>query len=457
MVTEMRSSSITSFTNYSNNSPPSNDHVDKGVKGGKKFNLTLCIDRPAADFENRETSKKGNGFLRKNEQLRKEKGFSSGIVVVGYAPGAKEKQIFRLAEEAIFHSKNKQWSSRLRCCIGVKLLERGTYQIDGMDREQMVILNILLSIRSSSKKIPFSTSSLVVQYLGYEGEARPIAIFKPRDEVRGARNSFEDACRSTDGILPKNEVPNEVIIAGLRRSPYLPIAMDVRLASDKFSIRGINQKQVVLKEGVLQEFVSADPLSSIQQKDGTIPELTSEELQRVAITDLAFCNTDRNLGNMMYSPKKGIVQIDHALVLPSRFASACEFAWTSWGIAKLPFTKDSLYEIEKMVFAKDRKKILAAYPSYPPGSLEVMEICYHLLRKGAKAGLTPFQISLFYQAFGSEFEGSMLTRMYNECKDKKRQWQRVAAMKKQLNNAIKKVKAKGSNLDCVQALEELLR
>jgi len=184
--------------------------------------------------------------------------------------------------------------------------------------------------------------------------------------------------------------------------------------------------------------------------------MTARELQKIAITDLAFHNTDRHLGNILYSQKQSnFMQIDHALVLPKDFMSEGTFAWASWPAAHYPFTEDSLQEISAMNFKKDRWRIKTVYPHYPEASLEVMEICYYLLKEGAAIGLTPFQISLFYQGFGDGLAGNLLMEMWKNHAEKDKE-PRIVTMKKNLTVAMKKIQRAKPPLADKEAAQKLL-
>ncbi len=219
-----------------------------------------------------------------------------------------------------------------------------------------------------------------------------------------------------EGIDPSNEIPNEVIVAGLRN---LDIASIETSLTGHFYVRGEGRTTSVTKVGALMPFVpSSTDLLQIQGNDlkRIIRDLALQTVQELAITDLGYCNTDRTMGNILYSPETGRIHfIDNALVLPAGFLSGAIFAWMSWPQALLPFTEESLAKIDAMDFRADLDKIQATYPDYPAENIETMHISYYLLKKGAAAGLSPFQIALCLLR-NSDFPGSPMHQFYTDAK-----------------------------------------
>jgi hypothetical protein len=150
----------------------------------------------------------------------------------------------------------------------------------------------------------------------------------------------------------------------------------------------------------------------------TINHVTERSFQKMAIMDLALCNTDRNPRNLMIDPKTGeIGLIDHALILPAQFKSPGVFAWMLWDKANIPFSAESLREIADLDFERDSEKIRAKYPNYPKENLQTMRITYHLLKSASIRGLTPFQIGCFFTGHSNNFRQPPIHFLYEHAKE----------------------------------------
>ena len=221
-----------------------------------------------------------------------------------------------------------------------------------------------------------------------------VAIFKP------APNPEDDELK--DGIPRKNESLNEVIAAGL----YAQIPTTILVEGNAIQKFVSNAKDLV-------------DLSTAAAEEATTTA-TIRNIQKIACLDLSLCNVDRHLGNLLaWTDETGAIQlipIDHALILPAGFLTGSTLAWMDWEQSRLPFTGELLEEIEKLNFDEDLRKIQRTFPHYPASNLETMRISYYLLKEGAKAGLTPFQIGLFLIRNGAE-GCSYMTTLYAEAKN----------------------------------------
>ena len=84
----------------------------------------------------------------------------------------------------------------------------------------------------------------------------------------------------------------------------------------------------------------------------------------------------------------------------------------NWPQALEPFDLNALGEIGELNFSADLATIQHTDPDYPLESLETMKIAYHLLKYGAKEGLSPFQIGCFYT--GNPL--SVMSNLYEKAK-----------------------------------------
>ena len=229
-----------------------------------------------------------------------------------------------------------------------------------------------------------------------------LAVFKPSDEVRGEKNhqkSREEVICSKEGVSPSCEIPNEVITAGLRSLPFVVIEAEM---SAKEIFMNANTKR-----GVLVQFIPhlKTPQETVLVKD----------FQMMAFIDLSLLNTDRNQRNILFS-NENLYPIDHANILPSKFLSSGWFEWRDWAIAKKTFEPEFLEKIEKLNVDEDIEKIKHLYPNYPSENLEILKYTYYLLKKGAGAGLSPFQFASILMAENPRdlFSESKIQQWYEE-------------------------------------------
>lgn len=177
---------------------------------------------------------------------------STDTLVLCGKPNVLENRLYQSSVKAISQSQDEQLHHYIRDRIGIQRMERGIYRIRSMSDRQVSVLKVFLS-ESPSKDLPFSVIAIISRYL-WGKYSQSIAVFKPEDEVHGGKNGFNfHAQMSKDGIQPKSEIANEVIVAALR-SPYIPITIQTSLVSDKFHIRDGGSKMIT-KRGMLQMFV----------------------------------------------------------------------------------------------------------------------------------------------------------------------------------------------------------
>ncbi len=339
------------------------------------------------------------------------------IATVDEPPSSAERVLSRRAQKAIQDSQDQNLSPFIRKHIGVCHVARGTYFIKSIDPKVALALSNLFAegafedsddnalarqIFAQAKrqniglrfpKDPtLAGRELLDQLLGMN--IQTIAVFKPADEVRGMPNSrVVNAIMGKDGVPPENEIPNEVIVSSLRQLSLRAIQTTL---TGPFHVKGGEKEVVTSKTGALLPFVAgAADFNNVpeDQLDRITHRIPLGTVQDLAITDLSFCNADRNTGNILYSFETGMIHfIDNALVLPAGFIAGGFFTWMTWPQALQPFSQESLRKIRAMNFEQDLQKIQATYPDYPAGNLETMRIAYYLLKQGAEAGLSPFEI-----------------------------------------------------------------
>jgi hypothetical protein len=87
----------------------------------------------------------------------------------------------------------------------------------------------------------------------------------------------------------------------------------------------------------------------------------------------------------------------------------------NWPQSRLPFSEQSLATIRSLDAQAGAQVIKDIYPDYPQANLDIMETSYYLLKQGARYGLTPFQIGLFYTSINVAWP-SLLANIYDEAK-----------------------------------------
>ncbi len=254
----------------------------------------------------------------------------------------------------------------------------------------------------------------------------PYALFKPSDEVRGGINSQDKkAVYAKDGIPHELEIPNEVIAAGLFPH-WTPCVIEASLTGDFYW--AYNTPASREKSGSLQPFIpDTITLRDVPRSelDPLIASLDVETVHQIAILDIALCNTDRHLGNLLYQKTSHrLYPIDHACILPQEFASSAELAWMSWPQADIPLSPELRDKVNSLNAATDIQMILQTYPTFPRESLETLELCYFLLQEGTQRGLTLHQIGSLLTKENRNSFGSFMTlayQLYRELPTKERQ------------------------------------
>jgi hypothetical protein len=131
---------------------------------------------------------------------------------------------------------------------------------------------------------------------------------------------------------------------------------------------------------------------------------TVQDCHRIGVLDIRIINMDRNDGNILIvktkqrqdRPEKpsrySLVPIDHGLSFPDRLEVAEEdIVWMGWPQAKEPFGESELKYIQKLSWEKDQKMLVQSL-GLRKHPLRLMWVTYRLLKLGASAGLTLFQI-----------------------------------------------------------------
>ena len=155
-----------------------------------------------------------------------------------------------------------------------------------------------------------------------------------------------------------------------------------------------------MKMGSLQKYV--DALSSCEDMGPS--KFSVEEVHKITVLDMRLTNTDRNGGNILVCKgSKGslkLVPIDHGYCLLEHFEE-CTFEWLYWPQARKPYGPSTLEYIKSLNADEDIELLRNCGWNLRPQSARVLRISTMLLKQGALAGLTPFEI------------GSLLSRRDN--------------------------------------------
>lgn len=199
-------------------------------------------------------------------------------------------------------------------------------------------------------------------YLIKDLEHKPVAIFKP-------------------GLFRKKEEPlREYAAYNLDYQNFagVPITTIVTLTHPLFGTR----------LGSCQAFCNGYSINK-----SLVPSLDPQSIRRVATLDIRLLNIDRHPNNFLIVKDK-LIPIDHHLALPSHFGTCC-FAWSDWIGADTPFSDEEKKYIEKLDPQQDRKLLLEMGID-----LAASNLCFFatfLLKEGVKAGLTAYDLSLFFE------------------------------------------------------------
>jgi len=148
--------------------------------------------------------------------------------------------------------------------------------------------------------------------------------------------------------------------------------------------------QPVSKTGSVQAFV---PNSGDTSELGA-SLFSVDDVHNVGIFDVRLFNMDRNGENLLAVPSGNknlqLVPIDHAYILPPTLDNAY-FEWLSWKQAKVPFSALTLDYIAQLDVSADARTLSDL--GIPEECIRTMKLSTTLLKKGAAAGLTLYEIA----------------------------------------------------------------
>jgi len=228
-------------------------------------------------------------------------------------------------------------------------------------------------------------------YFIRDSEDQYMAIFKPVDEEPGAV------------LNPKKRLQNPLLLPGggaiRERAAFLldtnhAARVPETLLVDNFKHEHFNNHDKVLlrKNGSLQKYIKnighSDTMGS--------SNFPVTDIHHIGILDIRLLNLDRNGENILVvkDPQTGyltLIPIDHSYTLPENLNDQFYFEWLYWRQAKLPFNASTLQLIESIDI--DADSMILGHLGIDQKAIQLMRFSSILLKKGAKAGLTLYQIA----------------------------------------------------------------
>jgi hypothetical protein len=225
-------------------------------------------------------------------------------------------------------------------------------------------------------------------------QGRRIAVFKPIDEegdnADNPKRSFNDEQFVNKGILPGEGAQREVAAYLLDRGHFHSVPQTTMAALSHPSFRSSALSgDAVTKIGSLQEFIDNDGSA----EDLGPKQFRVRDVHKIGVLDLRIFNTDRHAGNILITEESDgsyrLTPIDQGLSLPPTLEHAW-FDWLHWPQAKLPFDAETRSYIRHINVNEDAA--LLEKLAIRSDCIRTMKISSTLLKKGAAAGLTLYEI-----------------------------------------------------------------
>ncbi|KAF4320110.1 hypothetical protein BBO99_00002438 [Phytophthora kernoviae] len=242
--------------------------------------------------------------------------------------------------------------------------------------------------------------------------ATPMGIFKPRDEEYMAPKNPRGYVKENTVVGVTEHPVNKGFRVGngaLReRAAYL-----LDNAYGNFSGVPVTNLMVLSvngeeKEGSMQRFVA----SQCSAEDMGTLKFAIPEVHKIGILDVRLFNTDRHAGNILLSSRTNeqtfsMTPIDHGFCLPSyKQLDEPTFDWLQWPQAQFPFTCAELDHIASLDATRDAAVLRAV--GIEEECVTTMRVCTALLKRGAEAGFSLFEIGSLLQRDGDFTSPSQL-------------------------------------------------
>jgi len=221
-------------------------------------------------------------------------------------------------------------------------------------------------------------------------EGQRIAVFKPIDEEGNNDKNPKKGLNEDDDFVNKGIIPGE----GAQREVAAYLLDGLHFHSVPKTIMavlnlGSSNGNIEEKFGSLQEFIENDGSA----EDIGPKQFRVRDVHKIGVLDLRIFNTDRHCGNILVKKKSdgsfGLIPIDHALSLPPSLEHSW-FEWLYWPQAKIPFDPETRSFIRHINVDEDAALLESL--GIRSECIRTMKISSTLLKKGAAAGLTLYEI-----------------------------------------------------------------
>lgn len=270
---------------------------------------------------------------------------------------------------------------------GFPLIARGALQ----DPHDPIITKLIDTVMEGLRYYPPELCEEGVNgtYFLNNKEGKRVAVFKPIDEEGSLDNNpkkSEDDQFVNMGLLAGELALREVAAYLLDKDHFsgVPRTAMVNLAHSSFrSSKG-------MKIGSLQEYIDNEGSAD----DRGPKQFRVRDVHKIGVLDLRIFNNDRHGGNILLVETAGgngyrLVPIDQGLSLSSTLNCAI-FEWLNWPQAKVPFDDETRRYIQRINVEENAQTL--AKLGIRPECIRTMKISSTLLKKGAAAGLTLYEI-----------------------------------------------------------------
>lgn len=228
-------------------------------------------------------------------------------------------------------------------------------------------------------------------YFLRDEHGRKVAVFKPNDEEGDSQNnpkrSGEESEFVNKGILQGEGALREVAAYVLDRNHFSGVPQTLMATLEHPSFKN-TEGTPFPKTGSLQEFVENEGGC----EDFGPAKFPVQEIHKISVLDMRILNNDRHGGNILRRENDGkveLIPIDHGFSLSSTLDRAW-FEWLNWPQAKQPFNERTKQFIEEIDVKSDTETLRQM--GFREEAIRTMVVSTTLLKKGAAAGLNPFQI-----------------------------------------------------------------
>ena len=239
------------------------------------------------------------------------------------------------------------------------------------------------------------------------------AVFKPTDEEAYApRNPKNYAGKLGEiGLRPgvlSGEAAYREVAAYLMDSGSFSTVPKTVLVQAQHPTFNYPLHQIYPKTGSLQEFVKN--IGTVD--DYSTSNFSTQEIQKICVLDIRILNMGVKEGSQFK-----LVPIDHGLSISDNFEiSDYDLCWMNWPQAREPITQRCLEYIEAMDALENIKFLQETMP-FRDKCLRNIRISSLLLKKGAKAGLSLYNIGTMLYRKGYSETPSVIEKIIEDSYD----------------------------------------